>query len=376
MQNSKRQSELDFIRGIAILMVLHFHASYGHLFIHQFPSLPLINFGWAGVDLFFVLSGFLVGGLLLKEWMSSGSVRWGRFLKRRGFKIWPAYYCYFLVEVIAHKHPLSTFFWPNLLNYQNYVRTSLSHTWSLAIEEHFYILLSAVAWWCSSRKVRISRFLLGAILVAVAVAALRTFLAVTGHAYFFQTHTRIDALLLGVVLAVLFHFYKERFLMLQGQTWALRLVLGASLAVLLIDPQFSRNGLQILAADLGSAALVLLLYKPDTVSHGRLYKAVAGIGVYSYGIYLWHMGMVAPARSLVSHLPSAAPYLEYPLAVSMALVVGIVMTKLVEFPFLRLRERFFPANGAFEPAAEENQPVSQSGSSVLVETGIQRSALE
>jgi peptidoglycan/LPS O-acetylase OafA/YrhL len=353
MQNTKRQLELDFVRGIAILMVLHFHFSTGDLFVRHL-TVPLTNFGWAGVDLFFVLSGFLVGGLLLKEWKNSGSLRAIRFLKRRGFKIWPAYYFYFLVEVLVHKHRLSTFFWPNLLNYQNYVRTSLSQTWSLAIEEHFYLLLSAAIWWCSSKKVRTDRFLKGAMTVVLAVAMFRTFLAFTGHAYFFQTHTRIDALLLGVMLAALFHFYYDHFLKLQRRTLILTLGLGVSVIVLLIDPQFSENGIQILAADIGSASLFLLLYRPHAASHGRLYRIVAAIGVYSYGIYLWHLSVRLPVALILSHGPKEARYLRYPLDVLLALVLGYLMTKLIEFPFLRLRERFVPTVESYELSAGVN----------------------
>jgi peptidoglycan/LPS O-acetylase OafA/YrhL len=369
-QSQKRQLELDFIRGIAILMVLHFHYSSRNIFIYPIQGLPLINFGWAGVDLFFVLSGFLVGGLLCKEWKKSGHVQVGRFLKRRGFKIWPAYYFYLLVEVIVRKHPLNSFFWPNLLNYQNYVRTSLSQTWSLAIEEHFYILLSAAIWWCSSRRVPVRRFFYGMMIVAFAVATYRTYLALRGREYFLPTHTRIDALLLGVMLATLFHFSRERFLTLQNKTVLLALIAGGSLIVLLFDPQVSGNGFQIVAADLGSAALFLLLYKPGTADHGRLYKMVAAIGVYSYGIYLWHIGMVSPVQAVLRHFPTAKPYLQYPVTLMVAITVGFLMTKLVEFPFLRLRERLIPTIQTYElPEAKSQTQVPATGDG-LVHVGL------
>ena len=352
----KRQVELDFIRGLAILLVLHFHYTKSVFFFH-ITAVPVLNFGWAGVDLFFVLSGFLVGGLLCKEWSKSGHVEVGRFLKRRGFKIWPAYYFYILVEVIIHKHPLNTFLWQNLLNIQNYTGTSLAQTWSLAVEEHFYILLSVVIWWCASRKVSVRTFFYGSMLLAVSVATFRTFLAFSGKHYLTETHTRIDALLLGVMLALLFHFSRERFLALQSRTLPLALILTAALVVLLFVHAESHNGMQIIAADLGSGALFLLLYKPGLVQHGRLYRLVAAIGVYSYGIYLWHVGMTAPVQRVLAHVPKAAPYLQYPVAAVLAILVGVLMTKLIEFPFLRLRERFVPTVIKYElPAETEPNP--------------------
>src|ERR1700730_9432597 len=95
---SRRVMQLDFVRGIAILLVMEFH----------FLTVPIQNplarafefffkrIGWMGVDLFFVLSGFLVGGLLIQELLKARSIRIRRFLFRRMFKIWPAYYFYIL----------------------------------------------------------------------------------------------------------------------------------------------------------------------------------------------------------------------------------------------------------------------------------------
>lgn len=144
-----RAIQLDFIRGIAILLVIGHHAI----------TLPSTNVwacsfvyfekhvGWMGVDIFFVLSGFLVGGLLMQELTKTGSLRVGRFLIRRTMKIWPAYYLFIFYQIALHRHPRSTFLWQNLLNVQNYAGTSLRHTWSLAVEEHFYLILPFLLLW-------------------------------------------------------------------------------------------------------------------------------------------------------------------------------------------------------------------------------------
>ena len=88
---NNRLRELDFLRGIAIILVL---------FRHQVVSDFIGKMGWVGVDLFFVLSGFLVSGLLFKEYLKHGNIKPKRFLIRRGFKIYPVYYLFYIVFLI------------------------------------------------------------------------------------------------------------------------------------------------------------------------------------------------------------------------------------------------------------------------------------
>src|ERR1700710_225304 len=120
-QAPSRVIQLDFVRGVAILAVMKFH----------FSTIPVHNklaaavdyaggrLGWMGVDLFFVLSGFLVGGLIVQELLNSHNLQIGRFLARRALKIWPAYYAYLLFQVVVRRHPLGSFVWQNFLNVQN-----------------------------------------------------------------------------------------------------------------------------------------------------------------------------------------------------------------------------------------------------------------
>src|SRR5437762_8327462 len=86
-----RLRQLDFLRGIAVLLVL---------FRHDALTEFLYKIGWVGVDLFFVLSGFLVSGLLFSEFIKYGNIKPGLFLIRRGFKIYPLFYTFLLVTVI------------------------------------------------------------------------------------------------------------------------------------------------------------------------------------------------------------------------------------------------------------------------------------
>jgi len=140
---------LDLLRAIAIAWVmLYYVTSYG-------VRLPdVIEFGWMGVDLFFVLSGFLIGWQLLKPTTLGARPEWGRFFIRRAFSVLPAYWvvvaAYFAFPVIRESpyiQPAWQFlsFTQNLFADDDKAR-ALSHVCSLCIEEHFYLLLPAAVW--------------------------------------------------------------------------------------------------------------------------------------------------------------------------------------------------------------------------------------
>src|SRR5262249_41464929 len=147
----KRLPQLDILRGIAILMVLGSHpvakldeAGWFRPLAHLWGYT-----GWTGVNLFFVLSGFLVGGLLFAEWRATGRLNPGRFVIRRMFKIWPSYY-FFLGILVAitmragWDHRILLPFFLHMQNYWGDIGAIAPHTWSLAVEEHFYILLPLI----------------------------------------------------------------------------------------------------------------------------------------------------------------------------------------------------------------------------------------
>ncbi|MBK9638567.1 MAG: acyltransferase [Bacteroidetes bacterium] len=137
INSPSRRSELDFLRGVAILLVLFRHYLYNDY---------LYDIGWIGVDLFFVLSGFLVSGLLFKEFKITNSVNYLNFLIRRGFKIYPVFYLFITFTILwkikIHSPLELRCLVGEIFFLQNYVGNMWSHTWSLAVEEHFYLLLT------------------------------------------------------------------------------------------------------------------------------------------------------------------------------------------------------------------------------------------
>jgi peptidoglycan/LPS O-acetylase OafA/YrhL len=141
-----RNPTIDILRAVAVLLVFCRHSE---------GALLVSRFGWAGVDLFFVLSGFLVTGLLFHEYKQTRSIRAGRFLLRRGFKIYPQFY-FFLAASIALKFyfgeaPTLSSFAAEAAFAQNYAEGVWAHTWSLGVEEHFYLLLIAAIIWLAGR---------------------------------------------------------------------------------------------------------------------------------------------------------------------------------------------------------------------------------
>ena len=142
---SQRNESLDVLRCVAVLLVVGFHLPYYTLWS---------RIGWIGVDLFFVLSGFLISGLLFQEYKDTGTLSIKRFLIRRGLKIYPSFYLlmvlvtclYFLDRSTVSTEQLALS-WVFLQNYYTgeKIFMLLAHTWSLAVEEHFYLLLPFVA---------------------------------------------------------------------------------------------------------------------------------------------------------------------------------------------------------------------------------------
>src|SRR5438034_1694893 len=143
-RNRERQPGLDLLRALAIIVVVIYHAA---LFGFKLPG-RVDRFGWIGVDLFFVLSGYLIGGQLLAPLARDRRINLGRFFARRALRIMPAYFAilavYFLLPPWREYPEMSQPLWKFLLSVQNialHCGTAFSHAWSLAVEDQFYLAL-------------------------------------------------------------------------------------------------------------------------------------------------------------------------------------------------------------------------------------------
>ena len=342
-----RRLDLDVVRGLAIVLALGFHFSKepSGVAVLDVLTWPGDTVGWAGVDLFFVLSGFLVGTLVFTEHVRTGRFDSRRFTVRRLLKLWPVLYVFLTVQAVAGPEPWTTYLWQNALHVQNYAGTSLTHLWSLAVEEHFYLAL-ALLFPLVARRRRSPRAL-AAVLVALLVAALA--LRVWGAAHGvsevrlqWRTHFRVDGLAAGLLLALVHVHWPERFEQLRRQRALLVGVLALGIVWLV---RIGKDG--VLGSTLGytvayltAAAVLLLLYRARWVTRARWVSVPAAfLGRYSYGIYIWHVFAAQIAMELGGWTPHAPEPVPVLVRYAAAIAVGVVATAVVEKPVLRLRDR-------------------------------------
>src|SRR5215471_3226627 len=143
-----RNLQLDLLRCLAILSVLVFHGTNSYNARWWWERL-IFRFGWTGVDLFFVISGFLISGLLFSEFQRRGQINFRRFAIRRALKLYPTLYVLVFGTTLwrlihAGFHHVGWIIKPALHDIffvQSYFPGTYQHFWSLSVEEHFYILL-------------------------------------------------------------------------------------------------------------------------------------------------------------------------------------------------------------------------------------------
>lgn len=207
---------LDFLRALAILLVVNQHVSM--TFARQIAANAYSHFwptrnGWIGVDLFFVLSGYFIGGQLWKELRKTRTVSLKKFMIRRGLRIWPLYFFIFLVVFLAtHGAPERQHGWTDLVFITNYTNHGIvDGSWSLCTEEQFYLLTPLVLLLIGPRSLRSYRWGLTALLGVVVAVRIATYIALAGHFFvrnpdafsqlYYPFHTHCDGLIAGLFVA-------------------------------------------------------------------------------------------------------------------------------------------------------------------------------
>lgn len=240
-----RNLGLDVLRGLAMLLVLFHHLDAEHVQRVLLFSAPLVmvqRSGHIGVHLFFVLSGFLVTSLLLREWKEHGGVHIGRFLARRGWKIYPSYYVFIIASYLVLGWEDKTVFQMagDAFFLQNYLDSAWPHTWSLAVEEHFYLLLAG-AFGLASYFKKVDLFARYLPVVGLAYCATATLVKLQsdhllppGGGLHLYTHNVIDGLIYGAVIASLWCFHEDRLGTFLKRYW----FIIAPLTVAMLLPSF------------------------------------------------------------------------------------------------------------------------------------------
>lgn len=301
MQMPKYIPQFDSLRGVAVLAVMLFHGS------HDMQSLPMaryVEFGWTGVDLFFVLSGFLITGILLDTRSRKGY--FANFYARRILRIWPLYFALlggmFLAApfvaprwaavAMAGARPV----WPFVLFMQNLaiahaITGPLSATWSLAIEEQFYFAWPLLIWLLPRKGIQ---RLAIAIVICSPLLRLGLTLSHAHVAMYFNTFTRLDGLAAGSFLAIWLRDAPPA----TVKRWALATLPVALLVAIFVEQSWIRySAIAIAAGGIVCLSFFITLRNCFVLYTGRI----------SYGLYLLHLAAfgIATKPELRRYYPHA-----------------------------------------------------------------------
>lgn len=342
------------------------------LFRHHHLLPVLEKAGWIGVDLFFVLSGFLVSGLLFQEYREFHTIAAGRFLARRGFKIYPLFYLYLMIAVAIEQ----LFYYgvdkrallADIFFIQSYHLGVWPHTWSLAVEEHFYIGLTLLVLLLVKTKLLDQVKLVTLLFFGLALLSfsLRLSIVTTNgpikFMHHFATHLRMDSLLFGVLISYYYHFRKELFVSFFQKNRKVFYFLSTLLllpAFLLPaeHPFMYTIGLTFIYTGFG---ILLSLFITDVQINRRLDRLVGRratnlvsvIGYCSYAIYLFHFPLLQYIQRL-----ALSPFPGFLLYFLGSMAVGIIISKTVERRILKLKDRWIPRK-AFVPVVSEPEEKS------------------
>lgn len=354
---------LDLVRACAIAWVMIYHASIMDLVPD--PDHWFFEFGWMGVDLFFVLSGFLIASQLLKPFALNRKAAYGRFLSRRLLRTLPAYGAivalYFLLPTLRER-PLIQPFWQfatftENLFYDISHPKSFSHVWSLCVEEQFYLIfpLAVLLLFLRPNTRTAVATIVGLLafgmairgylwLAKVSTVPFTPFSDPDGQNYmnfiYYPTWSRLDGLLAGISIAAIRIFRPLWWARLTRRPNALLLVglLGIGASILWFGSQIAGLLSTIFAFPLLAASIALIVASAcDARSLIGRYE-VPGARALATGAYsLYLTQKIAYHLIDTSSLPPG--WLRFGLAIGLAAVFGAALYWSVERPFLKLRDR-------------------------------------
>jgi peptidoglycan/LPS O-acetylase OafA/YrhL len=351
----KKIPQLDAVRGLAVILVLLHNTNI-------YPSLHLrliSDNGWMGVDLFFVLSGFLITGILLDTKQSESYFK--NFYARRCLRIWPLYYSallfmFVLVPLLRPSETRLIFdarsspWWSYLFFAQNFLvpipssaTGLLGVTWSLAVEEQFYLVWPLVVRFCSQAQLR--RIAIAAICLS---PVLRYYLSAHQVNIYSNTFCRLDGLMAGALLALAVRSADFTPLNFVKRAWAVFLV-SAPLALVIESHHARWIGFSVIAAASVSFVYLALFSKNRCLRAILTNRFLVYTGTISYGIYVLQKIPLDVVKAL--HLDKHA-VLAFLLATATTYAIASLSWKLLEQPFLRLKRFFEGESGHQNPVAD------------------------
>jgi peptidoglycan/LPS O-acetylase OafA/YrhL len=352
--HTSRDPNLDLLRAAAISAVLVFHAAQFWT-VQNVVVNKLAMLGQFGVDLFFVLSGWLIGGLYWRERRQTGHVDLRRFWYRRWLRTLPPYYAGLALAYAAvwiwRREP---FDWGYLVFVQNYYPRMpfFVPSWSLCVEEQFYLLLPLLL------LVAIRLHALPVLLVAAVLGPiiLRYVVASGAPAQFMsnQTHLRCDGLALGVFCSFLSTTRPVLWLTVRRAARMLAVPASAAFVSMAFWPRqwWFPYGLTLVTATCTLVLAAVAGARPLPLAASR---GVHRIAIWSYSIYLSHnLVLLAGSRATprLGELPAVA---HVALWIAASLGVAWAFFRLIELPAIQLRDRWAP-RGAADPQSPPDGP--------------------
>lgn len=359
---------LDHLRALAIILVFFFH--YYIVSGGQPEWLPNVaSFGWTGVDLFFVLSGFLISSQLFAQIKQEQYISFKQFFLKRFFRIIPAflvtvglYFCFPFFREKESLPPLWKFltFTQNLgLNIKDF--GTFSHCWSLCVEEHFYFFLPIIL--ITLKKLKLfskAYWLLTGLFIAGFAIRSYSF----NHLYlpklddgnnwlywykyiYYPTYNRLDGLLVGISIAVFYNFSPNLWSKISkyGNILFVISLSILTIAFFLCEDQMTFNasifGFPLIA--IGFGFMVVGAISPTSFLYKWNSKITTYIATLSYAIYLTHKGVIHTTHLVLKNF-NIDSNLMLLISIATCMIFAVLLHFTIEKPFMKLRDRIIIRN--------------------------------
>jgi peptidoglycan/LPS O-acetylase OafA/YrhL len=380
VENQKTESKiffenLDVLRFLAAFIVLISHAYEGWIAWYgkpgfmtksddptQFSTLGshldigLINGGF-GVDIFFMISGFLITFILLKEKEKFGKINISKFFVRRSLRIWPAYFLIIAIAPLCVK--MANFgepsYLPNLLFYNNFhtIWTGVweypfAHLWSICVEEHFYLFWPFIIAFIPEKYLKNTfiTFIFISILSRISFSILGYYKIIENHNLYIDLHTisKIDVLVLGAFYAL---YYKNNGFTLKTSKYLRIIIYLIFLVVYFLESIKLNNSVFTMAVKkyfycgIAGFAMINFIFNPDPLFKIPFKKILNYLGKISYGIYLFSNVLIPIiVVQIMYRFSSYNMYIYFLLNILLSIGISILVFELYEKQFLKLKKRF------------------------------------
>lgn len=367
--------QLDALRFMAAFIVVFVHAWEGWTGVHGIPKSLTGADGWSyegwglrlhtlihnmnfGVDMFFLISGFLITYLLLKEKSEKGKINIPAFFLRRALRIWPLYFfiiaicpliVWWMQQTNAAKYPDPEYA-PVIFFYNNFrtITTEtwqfpFAHFWSICVEEHFYLVWPFLVALVPMKK--LPHLFVTVIVASIAFRGYAATHSFSWYDVYLNTLSRIDVLAIGG-LAAWAHFHKPyslnlplyiRLLLYGVILWGLAYVdLGEW------NDLFETVWKKYVFVLLAGLAMMNYVFSPNSYLKWGPKHFINYLGRCCFGIYLWGniLLQIIIQKIILPYFPEAKWYVFWPVVIGLSLLIPVISYELIERPFLKLKSRF------------------------------------